>query len=141
MVIEDGIVTRRVRRPSDLLRFALAVGVSVALLAFASILESTITGLDSDLAKSATYLPSWLALPLGFLSSVGLLLLPIGVAINLALRKRGRVIAEAAAGFLLSAIVLTALSWYLQSRAADAAPRPARKRGARRDVYVVHLGF
>ena len=120
MVIEDGIVTRRVRRPSDLLRFALAVGVSVALLAFASILESTITGLDSDLAKSATYLPSWLALPLGFLSSVGLLLLPIGVAINLALRKRGRVIAEAAAGFLLSAIVLTALSWYLQSRAADA---------------------
>ena len=120
MVIEDGIVTRRVRRPSDLLRFALAIGVSVALLAFASILESTLTGLDSDLAKSATYLPSWLALPLGFLSSFGLLLLPIVVAINLALRKRARVIAEAAAGFLLAAIAITVLGWYLESRGSDA---------------------
>lgn len=119
MVIEDGIVTRRVRRPSDLLRFALAVGVSAGLLAFASLLESTIAGLDSDLTKSAAYLPSWLALPLGFLSSVGLLLLPIVVAINLALRKRGRVIAEAALGFLLAAIVLSVLGWYLQRNASD----------------------
>lgn len=119
MVIEDGIVTRRVRRPSDLLRFAIALLVSVGLLAFASILEATITGLDNDLAKSATYLPSWLALPIGLLSGFGLVLLPVGVAINLAIRKRGRVIAEAALGFLVSVVAVTVLGWYLQNNGSD----------------------
>ena len=120
MVIEDGIVARRVRRPADLLRFIIALAISVGLLGFGSILASTIKGLDNDLAKSATYLPSWLALPIGLLSSIGLVLLPIGVAINLWMRKRGRVVAEATLGFLVAAVVVTALGWYLQNNASDA---------------------
>jgi len=120
MVIEDGIVARRVRRPADLLRFIIALAISVGLLGFGSILASTIKGLDNDLAKSATYLPSWLALPIGLLSSNGPVLLPIGVAINLWMRKRGRVVAEATLGFLVAAVVVTALGWYLQNNASDA---------------------
>lgn len=120
MVIEDGIVTRRVRRPADLLRFAVAVLVSLALLGFGSILASTIAGLDNDLAKSATYLPSWLALPIGLLSSIGLILLPIGIAVNLTIRQRGRLIADAALGFLVAALVITVLGWYLQRNASNA---------------------
>ena len=120
LVIEDGVVTKRVRRPSDLLRFAIASGVAGGLLLFASILGSTVSGLDSDLAKSATHLPTWLALPLGALSGLGLLLLPFGIAINLALRRRAIVILEAAGAFLLAASALTLLGWYVQTRASAA---------------------
>jgi uncharacterized membrane protein YbhN (UPF0104 family)/tRNA A-37 threonylcarbamoyl transferase component Bud32 len=120
LVIEDGVVTKRVRRPSDLLRFALVSAVIVGTLAFASFLESTVSGLDSDLAKSATYLPTWVALPLGALSGLGLLLLPVGIAINLTMRHRTIVILESAGGFLLAASTLTALGWYLQTRGSAA---------------------
>ncbi len=116
LVIEDGVIAKRVRRPSDLLRFALILLASAGLLLFASFLKSTISGLDSDLAKSATYLPTWLALPLGALSGVGLLALPFGISVNLALRRRAIVILDCAVGFLLAATVLTLLGWYLQTR-------------------------
>ncbi len=116
LVIEDGVIAKRVRRPSDLLRFALIVAGCTGLVLFASILASTISGLDNDLAKSATYLPAWLALPLGAISGVGLLALPIGISVNLALRRRAIVILESAGGFLLASTVLTALGWYLQTR-------------------------
>ena len=116
LVIEDGVIAKRVRRPSDLLRFALILLACAGLMLFASFLESTISGLDSDLAKSATYLPAWLALPLGALSGVGLLALPFGISVNLALRRRAIVILECAVGFLLAASVLTLLGWYLQTQ-------------------------
>ena len=119
LVIEDGVVTKRVRRPADLLRFFLVTAVASGSLLFASILESTITGLDSDLAKSASYLPAWLALPLGLLSSLGLVVLPVGIAINLAMRRRSIVILEAAGGFLLAATAVTLLGWYLQEQGSD----------------------
>lgn len=120
LVIEDGVVTKRVRRPSDLLRFALVSAVAAGTLIFASILESTVSGLDSDLAKSATQLPAWVALPIGALSGLGLLLLPVGIAINLGMRRRAIVILEAAGGFLLAASALTMLGWYLQTQGSAA---------------------
>ncbi len=120
LVIEDGVIKKRVRRPSDLLRFALILAGCTGLVLFASILASTISGLDNDVAKSATYLPTWLALPLGALSGVGLLALPIGISVNLAMRRRTIVILESAGGFLLASTVLTALGWYLQTRGTGA---------------------
>ena len=120
LVIEDGVVTKRVRRPSDLLRFVFASAAATGTLVFASILESTVSGLDSDLAKSATQLPTWVALPLGALSGLGLLLLPVGIAVNLGMRRRAIVILEAAGGFLVASSALTLLGWYLQTKGSAA---------------------
>ena len=120
LVIEDGVVMRRVRRPSDMLRFVLVVAACIGILAFASILRSTISGLDSDLAKSASYLPTWLALPIGALSSVGLVVMPFAIAADLSVRKRAAVILDCAGGFLLATLVLMLLGWYLQARGGNA---------------------
>lgn len=119
LVIEDGVIPRRVRRPSDILRFLLALGIAAGTLVSASVAASTLAGIESDLTATAQYLPGWASLPLSALSGFGLLVLPVGVSVDLLLRGRGRVVFEAAVAFLLSTIVMTLLAAYVLSAAGD----------------------
>ena len=58
LIIEDGVIPRRVRRPIDLVRMAAALLAVVAVVAAATILLQTVSGIDRDVADSAATLPA-----------------------------------------------------------------------------------
>jgi glycosyltransferase 2 family protein len=113
LVIEDGVIPRRVRRPVDLLRFATALLVIAAILAAATILLGTVSGIDADVADSARRLPAGLAILLSAIAGFGQLVLPATVAIDLLAKRRLVLLLEAtfsatvAAGALIAIIALT----------------------------------
>lgn len=105
MVIEDGVVSRRVRRPVDLARFLAALLGIIAILVIATVLIQTFSGIDKDVADSAAKLPAFIAVALGLISALGQFVLPIAVAINLATRRLAGLLAEAVVAFAAAAAI------------------------------------
>src|SRR5262249_19853975 len=73
IVIEDGVVRRRIRRPLDLARFVLAVVIAAAIVLLAYFATSTTEGLDTDIATGASLLPSFVVLALNIIGGIGIL--------------------------------------------------------------------
>ena len=59
MVIEDTQGPKRVRRPLDLARFVLALVITAAIVLVSYIATDTAAGLDSDIERGASLLPSF----------------------------------------------------------------------------------
>ena len=110
IVIEDGVIPRRLRRPLDLARFALALALAVAVVALGWFATGTTSGLEADLAGGARLLPDLVVLVLNVIGGIGTLLLPIAGAIALIVRRRVRQLFDALVALLVAAVVLTGAS-------------------------------
>lgn len=110
LVIEEGIIPPRVRRPLDLARFLVAVTVTVAIVASAWFASSTSAGLDADLSTGANLLPSLIVLVLNVVGGIGTLGLPIAASIALVIRKRLRQLFDALVASLFTIVLLTVLA-------------------------------
>ena len=113
IVIEDGVIPRRLRRPLDLARFVLALVISAAIVLVAWFATSTAAGLDSDISSGASLLPSVVVLALNIIGGIGTLGLPIAVAVTLTLRRRLRQLFDAFVALLIAVIILTLASYAL----------------------------
>ena len=119
LVIEDGVVSKSVRRPADLVRFVLVILVSLAVLAIAYFASNTANGIGTDVADALQKLPGWLLLPLSLISGLGILILPVVVAVDLLVRRRGRQLIDALGAAVVSIIVVTVLAWAAEKYAPD----------------------
>ncbi len=114
VVIEDGVIPRRLRRPLDLARFLVAVAAVAATVLVAYFATGTTEGIEQDLTGGASLLPSFVILALNIIGGIGLLGLPIATAINLVIRRRMRQLFDALIGLLLTVIVLTLASYLVE---------------------------
>ena len=110
VVIEDGVIPRRLRRPLDLARFVLAIVITAAIVLVAWFATSTAAGLGSDIATGASLLPSLVVLALNVIGGIGTLGLPIAAAVTLVLRRRVRQLFDALVALLIAILVLISIS-------------------------------
>ena len=115
MVIEDGVIPRRLRRPLDLARFVLAIVITAATVLIAWFATSTAAGLDSDIASGASLLPSFVVLVLNVVGGIGTLGLPIAAAVTLTLRRRLRQLFDAFVALLIAVVLLTTIALALSN--------------------------
>ena len=111
LVIEDGVIPPRVRRPTDLVRLLvvlLAIAGTVLVAYFAT---STTSGLDADLSEASKRLGSLAVTLLNLTSGLGGLALPIAASIDLLARRRGRQLLDAVLAGLLTVFVLGLVSY------------------------------
>jgi len=103
LVIEDDVIPRRVRRPTDLLRFATALGAFLALGAVSYFLTGTTSGISKDITEASTGLPSLILMVLSVIGGIGGVALPLAAAVDLLVRRRGRQLVEALGAMLVGA--------------------------------------
>ncbi len=115
LVIEDGVIPRRLRRPLDLARFVIALLIAAAILLVAYFATETAAGLDTDLDTGAALLPSLLVLVLNVVGGLGTLGLPIAAAVMLVLRDRVRQLFDALVALLVAILLLAGASFALTS--------------------------
>jgi uncharacterized protein (TIRG00374 family) len=118
IIIEDGVIPKRLRRPLDLARFALALLLAAAAVALGWFATGTTSGLDDDLVEGARLLPDPVVLIINIIGGIGTLALPIAGAIALIVRKRVRQLFDALVALLIAVVVLSGLS-ILVSEIAD----------------------
>ena len=118
IVIEDGVIPKRLRRPLDLARFALALLLAAAAVALGWFATGTTSGLDDDLVEGARLLPDPVVLIINIIGGIGTLALPIAGAIALIVRRRVRQLFDALVALLIAVVVLSGLS-ILVSEIAD----------------------
>lgn len=114
LVIEGDVSPRRLRRPADLLRFAIALSASGILLAGAYFASGAASGLEADLAAASVNLPSPLVYLANVIAFVGVLLLPVAAAIDLLVRKRARQLLEAFGSMFLGIVLLWLAAQWIQ---------------------------
>ena len=119
VVIEDGVIPRRLRRPLDLARFLVAVAAVAATVLIAYFASGTTEGLEEDLTGGAQLLPSIVILALNVIGGIGLLGLPIAAAVSLVIRRRMRQLFDALIALLLTVIVLTLASYLVEQYGSD----------------------
>lgn len=94
LVIEGDVIPRRIRRPADLMRLALAVFAAAVVFAGAFFASSTASGLDRDLAQASTNIPQPLVFLANLAGFLGVIALPVAAAVDLLIRRRGRQLIE-----------------------------------------------
>ena len=118
-VIEDGVVEPRLRRPLDLVRFVIALGIAGVTVLIAYFATSTTAGLDTDITTGVQNLPGPLVLILNVIGGIGTLGLPIAAAVMLILRKRLRQLFDALVAMLVTVVLLTAMSSLISAFGSD----------------------
>jgi len=111
VVIEDGVIPRRLRRPLDLARFVLALVVIAGVVALAFFASGTTEGIEEDILSGTDRLPAVVVLTLNIVAGLGLVGLPFAAAINLVIRRRVRQLFDALLGLLVTVITLTATNF------------------------------
>jgi len=119
-VIEDGAITRLVRRPADLVRLVLVLVSAVLVLAIAYFAANTTSGIGTDVTDALQALPSPILVGLSLVSGLGILLLPVVVAVDLLVRRRGRQLIDSLGAAVAAIILLSALGWAAEQYAPDA---------------------
>ena len=119
VVIEDGVIPRRLRRPLDLARFLLAALLIAGAVLIAYFATGTTEGLEEDIISGADRLPGLLVLASSVIAGLGLVGLPVAAAVSLVVRRRVRQLFDALLGLLLTVIVLTAVNWAVSEFASD----------------------
>lgn len=113
LVLEDGLLERRLRRSSDLIRLLLSLAGAALTIAVAYVATRTTQGLDTDLLRASALLPSIVVLALNLIAGAGTLILPVAAAVDLVTRRRGDQLLHALiallAGVLAALGVLVAL--------------------------------
>lgn len=111
LVIEAGVIPKRVRRPLDLARFALALAITAGTVFLAWFATGTTSGLEQDLDSSVALLPPAAVLILNIVGGIGTLGLPVAVAIALLVRSRVRQLFDALVALLVTVTVLTGIGY------------------------------
>ncbi|MCH9718621.1 MAG: lysylphosphatidylglycerol synthase domain-containing protein [Actinomycetia bacterium] len=106
LVIEDGVISKRLRRPMDLVRLVAAVAASIAVAALAYFATNATSSLGEEVSAASRSLPEILVGLLRLIGNLGLLALPVASAVDLLLRGRGRQLVDALAGFFLAVVLL-----------------------------------
>ena len=119
VVIEDGVIPRRLRRPLDLARFLVALAATVITGLVAYFATGTTEGIEEDLTGGASLLPSFVILALNVIGGIGLLGLPIAAAISLVIRRRLRQLFDALIGLLVTVVFLTLTSYLIEQFGTD----------------------
>lgn len=117
LVIEDGVISKSVRRPADLLRLVLALLLAAIALGLAYFAANTASGIGTDVADALQSLPGWLLAPISLVSALGILGLPVAVAIDLLVRRRGRQLVDALASAVMAVVAVSLLGWAAQQEA------------------------
>jgi len=111
-VVDEPPLPGNVRRPRDLLRLALAIALATALLVFAALAVTTASGLEQDLIGAATGLPGVVLTVIQFLGTLGLLLIPLAVSVDLLVRRRpGQMLTALAAAAVAAFTALLLRIW------------------------------
>ncbi|MFM9134554.1 MAG: lysylphosphatidylglycerol synthase domain-containing protein [bacterium] len=119
VVIEDGVIPRRLRRPLDLARFVLAAAIVAVTVLVAYFATGTTAGLEEDLTDGASLLPSAVILVLNVIAGIGLVGLPVAAAIGLVVRRRVRQLVDALIALLFTVVVLTLASYLIETYGSD----------------------
>ena len=113
VIIDDGEIRKRIRRPLDLVRFVVAVALAAATIALGWFATSTTAGLDSDIGSGVALLPAIVILVLNVVGGIGTLGLPIAASINLIIRRRIRQLFDALLALFLAITVLFAIAYLI----------------------------
>lgn len=114
IVIEDGVIPRRVRRPFDLVRALLALAAMVLIVAVTYFLTSTTTGVEADINDVGHQLPDILKVIVTVLAGFGIIGLPCAVAIDLLIRRRPRQLLDVFTASVLAGALAFGLSLLIQ---------------------------
>lgn len=118
-VIEDGMIPRRLRRPLDLARFAVAVLITAAVVLLAYFASGTSTGIGADISEAIALLPGIVVLAVNVVGGIGTLALPVAAAVSLVIRRRVRQLFDALIGLLATVILLTAAAYLIEQHASE----------------------
>lgn len=110
VVIEGGVIPRRVRRPVDLLNIAISLIAGIAIVVVSYFLNSTSAGIDQDVANASTSLPALLMLALNVVAGLGIIALPVAATIDLVARRRGRQLLEAVLALVVAIVLAVVIS-------------------------------
>jgi uncharacterized protein (TIRG00374 family) len=110
LVIEDGVIPRRLRRPIDLARFLLAIVIAAGVVLVAYFATQTAAGIDTDITTGAALLPALIVLVLNVIGGIGTLGLPIAAAVALIIRGRWRQLLDALIALLIAIVILVLAS-------------------------------
>ena len=113
-VIEPPI-PERVRRPVDAVRLAAAVVLLVLGLVAADLASGTRGAVEQDLTDATSGLPRLLLTLLGWMSGIGVLLLPIGVGADLLVRRRPMQLIQALGAAVVGGVLVIVLAVLVQS--------------------------
>lgn len=119
VVIEEGVIPRRLRRPLDLARFLLAAALVAATVLVAYFATGTTEGIEEDITEGASRLPGLVRLALNVIAGIGLVGLPVAAAVSLVVRRRVRQLFDSLLGLLVTVIALTAVSYLVDEYASD----------------------
>lgn len=100
----------RVRRPADAMRLAVVLVVLVGGLLLAEVAVDTRSAVEQDLVQVSSGLPRLLLTLLGWLSGLGILLLPIAVGADLLLRRRPLQLVQALGAAVVGGLLVIAFS-------------------------------
>lgn len=116
LTVEDDLEPR-VRIPADMLRCLIAVAEIALLVGLALLASQTATGVEFDVVGASQRLPLVLLHVAGFAGYVALLILPVALAIRLAVLKQFRRLAEAVATGGIAVGVVTPINLLLSQPA------------------------
>ncbi|HEY7859540.1 MAG TPA: lysylphosphatidylglycerol synthase transmembrane domain-containing protein [Candidatus Nanopelagicales bacterium] len=114
IVIEDGVIPRRVRRPFDLVRALTAVAAIILIVAVTFFLTGTTTGVESDINGVGQLLPDVLKVVVTILAGFGILGLPLAVTVDLLIRRRPRQLLDVFVASAIAAALAIGLSVLIQ---------------------------
>lgn len=108
-------IPERVRRPADGVRLAAAVVLLVVGLVVADLAAGTRGAVEQDLTDVTSGLPRLVLTLLGWMSGIGVLLLPIGVGADLFARRRPMQLIQALGAAVVAGILVIVLAVLVQS--------------------------
>jgi uncharacterized membrane protein YbhN (UPF0104 family) len=113
VVVVEPRLPLRARRPSDLARLLLALVLLAVPLVLGSVAVSTSSGLEQDLFESIRGLPKVILLLLTYAAGVGLLAVPVGLAVDLLIRRRPWQLLDALIAATVAIGIASALRWWI----------------------------
>jgi uncharacterized membrane protein YbhN (UPF0104 family) len=103
-------IPERVRRPADGVRLAVAVVLLVVGLLVAELAAGTRGAVEQDLTEATSGLPRLLLTLLGWASGIGVLLLPIGIGVDLVVRRRPMQLIQALGAAVVAGVLVIVLA-------------------------------
>ena len=88
VVVVEPPLPRRARRPADLARLMVSVVLLAVPLVLGNVAAGTSTGLEQDIFRSTSGLPKLLLLLVTYVAGIGVLALPVGLSLDMLLRRR-----------------------------------------------------
>lgn len=119
---DEPLLSARVHRPSDLLRFGLGLLAIAVVLVIANFAHGTTAGLEQDIDKGTQQAPPLLISVTGLASSIVILLVPVAFAIERLIKRDGLRIADG----VLAAVLAHGASLAVDLWVAQAAPDSVR---------------